>query len=113
VNPGSIPGRSIHNPPHGTDPERIMLTVTATTAAESQTALDHLKVGDVLSIPSHGVKKIVAGELTFVPPRGPIQRRRIWILEDGSCLQSFERGFYWESLDDTERVKFQTLIVNA
>jgi hypothetical protein len=24
VNPGSIPGRSIHNPPHGTDPERIM-----------------------------------------------------------------------------------------
>ena len=91
-----------------------MLTVTATTAAESQTALDHLKVGDVLSIPSHGVKKIVAGELTFVPPPpAPVQRRRIWILEDGSCLQSFERGFYWESLDDTERVKFQTLIVNA
>jgi hypothetical protein len=90
-----------------------MLIVIATTAADAETAIDHLRVGDVLNIPSHGVKKIVAGELTYIPSDGRIQRRRIWILSDGSCVQSFEGGFWWKSHDDTHRVKFQTLIVNA
>jgi len=60
VYPGSIPGRSIHNPPNGTDPGTNMATrtITETTPDTVESAIASLKVGDTLEMLTNGAVRV-------------------------------------------------------